>query len=94
SPSEVEEVLMATGELRQVAVIGLPDALAGQKVHAVAVAREAAPDAGSILRTVSQQLPAFMMPRAIEFVDSLPTTPNGKIDYPLLAQQRGKHAAA
>jgi acyl-CoA ligase (AMP-forming) (exosortase A-associated) len=94
SPSEVEEVLMATGALRQVAVIGLPDALAGQKVHAVAVAREAAPDAGSILRAASQQLPVFMMPRAIEFVDSLPTTPNGKIDYPLLAQQRGKHAAA
>ena len=37
SPTEVEEVLMATGAFRQVAVIGLPDPLAGQKVHAVAV---------------------------------------------------------
>jgi acyl-coenzyme A synthetase/AMP-(fatty) acid ligase len=92
SPSEVEEVLMATGSLKQVAVIGLPDPLAGQKVHAVAVSRDDAPDQIAILQAVSQQLPAFMVPRAIEFVDALPTTPNGKIDYPLLAQQRGKHA--
>ncbi|QUS38547.1 AMP-dependent synthetase [Tardiphaga alba] len=93
SPSEVEEVMMATGALKQVAVIGLPDPLAGQKVHAVAVARDATADAAAILQAVSQQLPAFMVPRAIEFVDALPTTPNGKIDYPLLAQQRGKHVA-
>lgn len=92
SPSEVEEVLMATGHLKQVAVIGLPDPLAGQKVHAVAVARDNAADQVAILQAVSQQLPAFMVPRAIEFVEALPTTPNGKIDYPLLAQQRGKHA--
>ena len=92
SPSEVEEVLMATGALRQVAVIGLPDPLAGQKVHAVAIAREAVPDAAGILLAAAHQLPAFMVPRAIEFVDALPTTPNGKIDYPLLAKQRGKHA--
>ena len=39
SPTEVEEVLMATGRFRQIAVIGLPDPLIGQRVHAVAVAR-------------------------------------------------------
>lgn len=93
SPSEVEEVMMATGALRQVAVIGLPDPLAGQKVHAVAVARDGSADAVPILQAVSRQLPAFMVPRAIEFVEALPTTPNGKIDYPLLAQQRAAYAA-
>jgi acyl-CoA ligase (AMP-forming) (exosortase A-associated) len=39
SPTEVEEVLMATGHFRQIAVIGLPDRLVGQRVHAVAVDR-------------------------------------------------------
>lgn len=92
SPSEVEEVLMATGAFRQVAVIGLPDPLVGQKVHAVAVARGEQGDAAAILQAVAEKLPAFMVPRAIEFVDGLPTTPNGKIDYPLLAQQRSAHA--
>ena len=95
SPTEVEEVLMATGAFRQVAVIGLPDPLAGQKVHAVAVPLNGAtPTVHDILKTVSGQLPAFMVPRMIELVDALPTTPNGKLDYPLLARQRSQHAAA
>jgi acyl-CoA ligase (AMP-forming) (exosortase A-associated) len=95
SPTEVEEVLMATGAFRQVAVIGLPDPLAGQKVHAVAVPLNGAtPSVHDILKTVSGQLPAFMVPRMIELVDALPTTPNGKLDYPLLARQRSQHAAA
>ncbi|MFH1345002.1 MAG: AMP-binding protein [Pseudomonadota bacterium] len=95
SPTEVEEVLMATGAFRQVAVIGLPDPLAGQKVHAVAVPLNGAtPAVHDILKTVAGQLPAFMVPRMIELVDALPTTPNGKLDYPLLAQQRSQHAAA
>jgi acyl-CoA ligase (AMP-forming) (exosortase A-associated) len=96
SPTEVEEVLMATGAFRQVAVIGLPDPLAGQKVHAIAVPAKTEPTTvvHDILQAVSHQLPAFMMPRMIELVDALPTTPNGKLDYPLLALQRSKHAAA
>ena len=96
SPTEVEEVLMATGAFRQVAVIGLPDPLAGQKVHAIAVPlkNETTPGVHDILKTVSGQLPAFMVPRMIELVDALPTTPNGKLDYPLLARQRSQHAAA
>ena len=95
SPTEVEEVLMATGAFRQVAVIGLPDPLAGQKVHAIAVPLNGAgPAVHDILKSVSGQLPAFMVPRMIELVDALPTTPNGKLDYPLLARQRSQHAAA
>lgn len=94
SPTEVEEVLMATGAFRQVAVIGLPDPLAGQKVHAVAVPLEKEAGVHDILQSISHRLPAFMMPRMIELVDALPTTPNGKLDYPLLAQQRSKHAPA
>jgi acyl-CoA synthetase (AMP-forming)/AMP-acid ligase II len=88
SPSEVEEVLMATGSFRQVAVIGLPDPLIGQKVHAIAIASDDQADVGAILQMISKDLPNFMVPRAIELVEELPTTPNGKIDYPLLAQQR------
>ena len=96
SPTEVEEVLMATGAFRQVAVIGLPDPLAGQKVHAIAVPLKDEPTTvvHDVLQTVSRQLPAFMVPRMIELVDALPITPNGKLDYPLLARQRSKDAAA
>ena len=40
SPSEVEEVLMGSGKLASVAVIGLPDAAMGEKIHAVGVAAD------------------------------------------------------
>src|SRR5690606_9978845 len=53
SPTEVEEALMATGRFRQVAVIGLPDALAGEKVHAVAVPSGDGVDTVEVMRALS-----------------------------------------
>jgi acyl-CoA ligase (AMP-forming) (exosortase A-associated) len=88
SPSEVEEAIMATGHFRQVAVIGIPDALAGQRVHAVAVAMDGSPDINAILKTISKELASYMVPRAIELVDNLPVTPNGKVDYRQLVRER------
>jgi acyl-CoA ligase (AMP-forming) (exosortase A-associated) len=89
SPSEVEEVLMSSGKLASVAVIGLPDPALGERVHAVAVAAASAGrDATPILAHCAAQLPAHMVPRDIEYVDELPRSPNGKVDYKLLKAQR------
>jgi acyl-CoA ligase (AMP-forming) (exosortase A-associated) len=88
SPSEVEEAVMATGHFRQVAVIGLPDELAGQKVHALAVAGADDVDVTTVLRSVAASLASYMVPRVIEVVDELPVTPNGKIDYQRLVKER------
>lgn len=92
SPSEVEEVLMATGHFRQIAVIGLPDPLIGQRVHAVAVAREQPIDVRGVLTAAADKLAAFMLPREIELVADLPVTPNGKVDYKALLAERTDHA--
>ncbi len=89
SPSEVEEVLMASKLLASVAVIGVPDASVGERVHAVAVAASgAARDAERVLARCAAELPAHMVPREIEYVDELPRSPNGKVDYKLLKAQR------
>ena len=88
SPSEVEEVLMASGRFQNVAVIGLPDEWIGQKIHAVAVAASAAVDTADILREVATQLPSHMVPACIEIVTELPTNPNGKVDYKRLVAER------
>jgi acyl-CoA ligase (AMP-forming) (exosortase A-associated) len=89
SPSEVEEVLMASGLLASVAVIGLPDPSVGERVHAVAVAANGkARDAEAILARCARDLPAHMVPREIEYVEELPRSPNGKVDYKLLKAQR------
>lgn len=91
SPSEVEEAIMATGRFRQVAVIGLPDEFAGQKVHAVAVALEPDVAVAPVLQAVAGALAAYMVPRELELVESLPVTPNGKVDYRQLVRERANN---
>ncbi len=88
SPTEVEESLMSTGLFHQVAVIGLPDPFAGEKVHAVATAANQNIDVSAALRKAAEMLAPFMIPRAIELVDQLPVTANGKVDYRALVRER------
>lgn len=88
SPSEVEEVLMADGVFSQVAVIGVPDEWVGQKVVAVAVPYGAVPDTKVQLKKVAEILPAHMVPARIDWVDALPQTANGKVDYKALVAER------
>jgi acyl-CoA ligase (AMP-forming) (exosortase A-associated) len=89
SPTEVEEVLMASGVLAQAAVIGLSDPVVGQRVHGVVVAADGcAPDPATLLERCAQALPPHMVPRAIEVVSSLPRSPNGKVDYKVLRAER------
>jgi acyl-CoA ligase (AMP-forming) (exosortase A-associated) len=88
SPTEVEEVLMASGSLRQVAVIGIPDPWVGQKVIAVGVAAAAETDVAAVLAAAREKLPGHMVPARIELVDALPVTPNGKVDSKALVAER------
>lgn len=88
SPTEVEDALMATGAFRQVAAIGLPDEWLGQKLCAVAVPDRDDVDLAAVIAEVAQRLPAHMTPSRIDLVDSLPTTPNGKVDYKRLVAER------
>ncbi len=92
SPTEVEEVLMASGAFRQIAVIGLPDPLVGQRVYAVAVARGEPIDIAATLKSASAKLASYMLPTNIELVDELPVTPNGKVDYKTLVKERAGDA--
>lgn len=88
SPTEVEEVLMSTGQFAQVAVIGLADPMIGQRVHAVATRSCQDRQSDDALAKCALELPAYMVPREIEFVDALPMSPNGKVDYKILAAER------
>lgn len=88
SPSEIEEAIMTTGRFRQVAVIGLPDDFAGQRLHAVAVPLEADVETAPVLQAVARMLAPYMVPRDLEFVEALPVTPNGKVDYRQLVRER------
>lgn len=88
SPSEVEEVLMATGHFAQAAVIGLKDEWTGQRVHAVGIPSGEPIPASDVLKGLAGRLPSHMLPKSIEWVDELPVTGNGKVDYKKLVAER------
>lgn len=79
-PQEIEDVMMATGLLLEVAVVGVEDDLLGKRLVAVAVSLSAEPDETEILALCLAKLPRHKLPGEIRFVASLPKSANSKID--------------
>ncbi|HKQ60686.1 MAG TPA: acyl-CoA ligase (AMP-forming), exosortase A system-associated [Candidatus Polarisedimenticolaceae bacterium] len=85
SPTEIEEVLLASGLVKEAAAIGVPDEILGQAVQAVVVPQEGRPfELESLIQHCAARMPRYMVPRKVEVATVLPKTPNGKIDYPAL----------
>jgi acetyl-CoA synthetase len=81
SALEIEQALLAHPEVREAAVIGVPDELRGQIPKACIVAPGKGPDfARELQEFVKDRLSRHEYPRAIEIVGELPKTPAGKID--------------
>ena len=78
SPKEVENVIYELAGVREVAVIGVPDAILGQAVKAIVAADEGVTDR-EIIRHCSARLEEFMVPKQVEFRAQLPKSENGKI---------------
>jgi acyl-CoA synthetase (AMP-forming)/AMP-acid ligase II len=90
SPTEVEEVLYSSGNLRGAAVIGIPDEVLGQAIKAFVVLREGKTvDPDELIIYCSQKLPRYMVPKTIELIADLPKTSSGKVDYPALRRREG-----
>ena len=88
SPTEVEDILMQSGQVREAAVIGVPDDMLGQYIKAFVVAQEGAVfDREILLDYCANQMPRYMVPRSVEILDNLPKTSNGKVDYRSLRRQ-------
>jgi len=89
SPTEVEEVIYATGLVGEAAALGVPHPVLGQAIVVVATGRDGMRlDAEKLLAQCRQQLPAFMVPARVTVREgNLPRNPNGKIDRKLMAQE-------
>ncbi|MCV7424798.1 AMP-binding protein [Mycobacterium yunnanensis] len=80
SSREVEDVLSGHPDVDQVAVVGVADDYWGEAICAVVVPRAgSAPTPDDLVAHVRGHLTAFKRPRHVLFVDSLPSTPNGKV---------------
>jgi len=94
APREVEEILHAIPGVREASVVGVPDRLLGQAVHAhVAPETGLRLDADEIRRCCAQQLETHKVPRRVVFHAALPRTANGKIDRNVLFERDPGRAA-
>jgi fatty-acyl-CoA synthase len=95
-PRPIEEILATHPQVRAAAVIGVPDELEGEAVHAFVVRvpnSTVTPD--ELVALVRGRLHPSWAPRTIEFVDSLPTTAIGKVNTRALREQYARgHATA
>jgi long-chain acyl-CoA synthetase len=79
-PREVEEVLYGHPAVAQVAVIGIPDERLGEEVKAVVQLKPGhRATAEELIEYAKERIAAYKYPRTIEFVDSLPLGPTGKV---------------
>jgi len=81
SPREVEEVLYSHPAVLEAAVVGVPDDHWGEVVKALIVLKEEAQvSPEEIISHCKANLASYKKPRSVEFFDSFPKTPLGKID--------------
>ncbi len=87
-PPEVEEALHKHPMVKEVAVIGVPDALRGESIRAYVVAKEGQAPAPQELRQFCREhLAHFKLPHDVVFVAHLPKTTSGKVDKAVLKQE-------
>jgi len=79
-PREVEEVLQRHPAVYEVAVIGVPDPLWGESVHAVVALRPGqVVTEEELIAFCREHLASYKKPRSVEFVAELPKNAYGKI---------------
>jgi long-chain acyl-CoA synthetase len=80
NPEEVEDVIMESGQLVEVAVVGVPDRLLGTKLCALGVARGEGCREEEIMVFAAKRLPRHKVPAYIQLLDRLPKKWSGKTD--------------
>jgi long-chain acyl-CoA synthetase len=87
-PREVEDVLLEHPAVREAVVIGRPDEVRGEEVHAVvALVEGATADDEALGAHCAERLAPFKRPSTFEFRDDLPKTATGKLDKKPLREE-------
>lgn len=79
-PAEIENILYEHPAIAEVAVIGVPDEDFGETIKAIVVLKAGMKaTALDIISFARGRIADFKLPRSVEFTDSLPRTPSGKL---------------
>ncbi|MDX6474091.1 MAG: long-chain acyl-CoA synthetase [Gaiellaceae bacterium] len=82
-PREVEDVLLEHAGVQAAAVVGRPDEVRGEEVHAVVVLDDGV-DVAVVEAHCRERLAPFKVPSSWDVVEELPKTATGKIDKKVL----------
>ena len=85
-PAEVEAALCRHPGVAEVAVVGIPDAEWGRRVHAVIVPTNSSPSPEDLNAFMADELVAYKKPRSYEFRSSLMYTDVDKLDRKALTE--------
>jgi long-chain acyl-CoA synthetase len=78
-PNEVEDVVALMPGVLECAAVGVPNEHSGEAVKLVLVRKDQSLTVEAVKAYCEQNLTGYKRPRVIEFRDSLPKTPVGKI---------------
>ena len=94
SAVEIENTLLKHPDVREAAIIGVPDATRGQVAKAFIVSERAGSDSyvQELKNFTRERLSQHEFPRHIEFVDELPKTPAGKVNRKVLRDREAAEA--
>jgi amino acid adenylation domain-containing protein/non-ribosomal peptide synthase protein (TIGR01720 family) len=82
---EIESVLRAQQGVREAVVLAREDAPGSRRLAAYVVVANSDVNVADLRRTLGTKLPDYMVPSAFVVLDSMPLTPNGKIDRKALS---------
>jgi acyl-coenzyme A synthetase/AMP-(fatty) acid ligase len=81
SPTEVEEILYATGLIGECIAFGVPHPSLGEAICVIATGKDGPLAVDALQAECRQRMPTYMVPSTIEAATGpLPRNPNGKID--------------
>jgi O-succinylbenzoic acid--CoA ligase len=79
-PGEVVDVLSSYPDVREAAVVGVPDAQWGERVSAMVVPEADSVDRAGLLEFARERLAGFKLPKTLAVSESLPRTVSGTVD--------------
>ncbi len=95
-PSEVESLMYAHPDIKEVCIIASPDPRRGETVKAVIVPTAQGGErlsADDIQRWCRDHMAAYKIPRHVEFVEELPRSATGKLLWRVLEERERESAA-
>ena len=85
-PVQIEDFLRAYDKIKDVAVIGLPDARLGEITAAIIEIKEGMECTEEEINEFCNELPRYKRPKKI-FFEKVPRNPTGKIEKPALREK-------